>query len=90
MMYAPPLGVSMLLLWITLQVTPVIGLVLHAPTTQQNLHENLLKTPANRLALRHKHSWLYEGISILRDEHRKKEPMDPNTVAYRFVNVSNM
>ena len=37
-----------------------------------------------------KHSWRYEGISILRDGHQKREPMDPTQFAYRFVNVSNM
>ena len=34
-----------------------------------------------------RHSWCYEGIDILRDDHLKKEPMDQNISAYRFVNV---
>ena len=29
----------------------------------------------------------YEGIGILRDDHLKKEPMDPNISACRFVSV---
>ena len=36
---------------------------------------------------RYRHSWYFEGIDILRDDHLKKEPMDPNISAYRFVNV---
>ena len=37
--------------------------------------------------LRYRHSWYYEGIDIIRDEYQKKEPMDPNISAYRFVNA---
>ena len=38
----------------------------------------LVRSFNNQLTiLRLKHSWRYEGISILRDDHQKREPMDP-------------
>ena len=40
------------------------------------------------ILLRYKHSWCYEGINIIRDDHQKKEPMDPNISTSRFVNAS--